>query len=217
MDTDATSEALRRLGAGEFTLTTVAAALEAALTLGAAEPADYRQVLDAVAAVHWLRAELAEAEPALIARARAAGASWQELAPVLGVSSRQAAERRYLRLRPTTDAGTGDDRVRAERDRRAGHRAVSRWTSTNTAHLRRLAGQITALTDLDAEASADIDRLLTALGDPDADALPHLLERAHRHLSGHPDLATQIAAITAQLETIREQTQEQRRTDRAAH
>ena len=102
--------------------------------------------------LRWAQSELAGLEPILIAAARAAGLSWQALAPALGVASRQAAERRYLRSTAVaTDqpGDTRDARVQAERDRRAGHRAVVQWANHNTADLRRLPGQITALTDLD--------------------------------------------------------------------
>src|SRR3954451_15992176 len=85
---------------------------------------DETGIADALAALtllRHLREELAEWEPRLIAAARSHGASWIQLAPALGVASRQAAERRYLRLRPddTGEATTGEQRVRAERDRRA--------------------------------------------------------------------------------------------------
>src|SRR5437763_16030294 len=64
---------------------------------------DETGVTDALAALtllRHLREELAEWEPRLIAAAREHGASWIQLAPALGVASRQAAERRYLRPRP---------------------------------------------------------------------------------------------------------------------
>src|SRR5690242_3298882 len=57
--------------------------------------------LTALALLRELRAELATWEPDLIDAARRQGASWEQLAPALGVASRQAAERRYLRLRPS--------------------------------------------------------------------------------------------------------------------
>src|SRR5215216_4226760 len=62
-------------------------------------------VLAALVLLRHLREELTEWEPQLIAAAREQGVSWAQLAPALGVGSRQAAERRYLRLRP---AGGGD-------------------------------------------------------------------------------------------------------------
>jgi len=176
-------------------------------TAGAAVGA--AELLDALVLLRWAQDELATIEPTLIAAARAAGVSWQALAPALGVASRQAAERRYLRSTsaPTDQPGaTRDARVQAERDRRAGHRAVARWANDNTADLRRLAGQITALTDLDAAAGDALNRLHEALGDVDASALPALLAATHRHLPQHPDLASQIDTVTAQADRIRWQT-----------
>jgi hypothetical protein len=189
-------------------------AVVAAVLAVAGDPAaDAAAVLDALVFLRWAQARLAGLEPVLIEAARSAGCSWQELAPVLGVASRQAAERRYLRLVPATAAQEGttrDDRVRAERDRRAAHRAVTRWANDNTADLRRLAGQVTALTDLGDSAAADLDRLHRALGDPDAAALPALLAGAHRHLGAHPELAGQIDAIQDHTDRIRRQTQRKR-------
>ena len=174
---------------------------------------DPQQLLDALVLLRWARDELAAAEPRLITAARAAGVSWQALAPALGVTSRQAAERRYLRLVPATAAQAGttrDERVRAERDRRAGHRAVARWANDNTAGLRRLAGQVTALTDLGDAAAGDLGRLHEALGEPDAAALPGLLARTRRHLGDHPDLAEEIGSVTATADDVRRRTQHRR-------
>src|SRR3954451_6834320 len=97
---------------------------------------DPAELLDALVLLRRAQTELAGIEPTLIAAARAAGVSWQALAPALGVASRQAAERRYLRSTadPTEQPGaTRDARVQAERDRRAGDRAVTRWANDNTA------------------------------------------------------------------------------------
>ena len=166
-------------------------------------PAD---LLDALSLLRWVQSELAAIEPELVTAARAAGVSWQSLAPALGVASRQAAERRYLR---STSVGTGapgatrDARVQAERDRRAAHRAVTRWANDNTADLRRLAGQVVGLTDLDDAAVETVSRLHGALGDPDASALPGLLADTQPHLPGHPELAAQIDAVTEQAARIR--------------
>ncbi|GIF01452.1 hypothetical protein Ari01nite_89160 [Paractinoplanes rishiriensis] len=166
------------------------------------------ELLDALVLLHRAQAELAGLEPVLIAAARAAGVSWQALAPALGVASRQAAERRYLRSASAqTDhpGATRDDRVQAERDRRAAHRAVAQWANDNTADLRRLAGQIAALTDLDEAATSDLAQLHQALGDADATALPALLAAAHQHLPDHPDLAAQIDTVTSRTDQIRRQ------------
>lgn len=166
-----------------------------------------RDLLDALAILRWLHAELTSLEPTLIAAAREAGASWQDLAPALGVASRQAAERRYLRLAPTADPhSTQEARVQAERGRRAGVRAVDQWVNANTADLRRLAGQITSLTDLPADAAHDIDRLHRALADSNATALPGLLAKARRHLRRHPQLADEITTIDTHTRQIRHDT-----------
>ena len=85
-------------------------------------------LLDALVLLRWAQNELAALEPTLIAAARAAGTSWQALAPALGVASRQAAERRYLRSTAATTNqpnDTRDNRVQAEPDRRATHRAIT--------------------------------------------------------------------------------------------
>jgi len=178
-----------------------------------AQTASPDELLDALVALRRVQAELTALEPALIAAARTAGVSWQALAPALGVASRQAAERRYLRAATTPagpPGGTRDGRVRAERDRRAGHRAVAQWANDNTADLRRLAGQITALTDLDATATGAVGRLHDALADADASALPGLLAATHRHLDDHPDLAAQVDGVVAHTDEVRQQTQSRR-------
>jgi hypothetical protein len=181
-------------------------------------PASDAELLDALVLLRWAQTELAGLEPVLIAAARAAGVSWQALAPALGVASRQAAERRYLRSTsaPTDNPGaTRDDRVQAERDRRAGDRAVAQWANDNTADLRRLAGQITALADLGDAATEDLARLHHALGDTDATDLPALLAAAADHLPDHPDLAAQIDTITNRADQIRRQPSYRDRTPQA--
>jgi hypothetical protein len=171
--------------------------------------------LDALAALHALRARLDEWEPRLIARARAGGASWAQLAGPLGVTSRQAAERRYLRMhRPSggdPDA-TGDERVQAARDRRAGDRAVTAWARDHGADLRQLAGQVTALTDLGAGAQARLDDLHAALGTDDAAELVPLLAATHEHLPAA--LADRVAAVAAETDRVRQDNQDTRQRGR---
>ncbi|WP_127504669.1 type III effector protein [Actinoplanes solisilvae] len=167
------------------------------------EPVSPADLLDALVLLRRAQAELTALEPVLIAAARAAGVSWASLAPVLGVSSRQAAERRYLRGTTAGAGATQDARVQAERDRRAANRAVTRWANDNTADLRRLAGQVTALTDLGDAATESLGRLHDALGDADASALPGLLADTRRHLPRHPKLSAQIDAVTEQTAEIR--------------
>jgi hypothetical protein len=174
---------------------------------GAPAAVSATELLDALVLLRRAQRELADMEPALIAAARAAGVSWQTLAPALGVASRQAAERRYLRSSadPTDEPGaTRDARVQAERDRRAGDRAVTRWANDNTADLRRLAGQVTALTDLGDAAAGPLARLHAALGEKDASALPALLAATQAHLHQHQGLTDQIDTVTAHTDQIRE-------------
>lgn len=171
---------------------------------------DPAELLDALVVLRRAQSELAALEPELVAAARAAGVSWQELAPALGVGSRQAAERRFLRSLPAASDTRQDDRVRAERDRRAGQRAVDRWANEHTVDLRRLAAQVTALTDLGAAAAPDVGRLHEALGATDATDLPHLLTETVRHLDAHPDLATRIDEMSADTDRVRKETQRHR-------
>ncbi|MFI6007160.1 HSP18 transcriptional regulator, partial [Streptomyces sp. NPDC051366] len=67
--------------------------------------------LAALLVLREVREQLAGWESGLIETARGQGASWADLAGPLGVASRQAAERRYLRLRPGTAGSTGEQRV----------------------------------------------------------------------------------------------------------
>lgn len=162
------------------------------------------QALAALLLLRELRDQLADWEPALIETARAAGASWANLAAPLGVASRQAAERRYLRVRPGAPGSTGEERVQATRNRRAADRGVTAWARTNAAELRQLAGQITALTDLPARARTPLARLTDALGADDAAGLIPPLTEARTHLTaGHPDLAARIDALTRDTDKLR--------------
>ncbi|MBV9024127.1 MAG: type III effector protein, partial [Streptomycetaceae bacterium] len=62
-----------------------------------ADGADSEQALASLLLLRQIREQLAGWETGLIETARHAGASWADLAHPLGVASRQAAERRYLR------------------------------------------------------------------------------------------------------------------------
>ncbi|MBD0424532.1 type III effector protein [Streptomyces sp. TRM S81-3] len=159
---------------------------------------------DALAALlllRRLRDQLAGWESGLIETAREAGASWADLAHPLGVASRQAAERRYLRLRPGPPGTTGEQRVRATRDRRAADRAVTSWARGNAADLRRLAGEISALADLPSGPRASLVR---ALGSDDAAHLIGPLTDARDHLTAaHSDLADRVDTLTRHTDRLR--------------
>jgi hypothetical protein len=178
---------------------------------GDVEPA---RLLAALAALRSVREQLGEWEPELIAVARTGGLSWAALAPALGVASRQAAERRFLRLQPSaTGERTGEARVDAERDRRAGDRAVADWARRNSAVLRQVAGQVSALTGLDTAARDTADRVGSALGDDDvATLLPHLAALRGQLSSEHAGLSARLDAISDQAEQLRQQAVGNRRT-----
>lgn len=176
--------------------------------------ADREEVLTALSGLRLLREELASWEPELITAARAAGASWVALAPALGVASRQAAERRYLRLQPSdTGETTGEGRVDAERDRRAGDRAVADWARRNSAGLRRIAGRVSALDGLGPAAQESADRVDAALGDDDPAALLPPLAAARPYLTGeHAGLAEEVGEISARTDQLRRDAAGHRRT-----
>ncbi|WP_433274133.1 hypothetical protein ACQPZF_20905 [Actinosynnema sp. CS-041913] len=148
-------------------------------------------VLAALVLLRRLRAELAEWEPRLIAAAREQGTSWARLAPALGVASRQAAERRYLRLR--ADLGdTAEGRVRAERDRRAGERAVRQWALENAESLRDLGGRVAAVDVVVRRALAEDDS--AALVGPLAEAADRVAD---------PELAAEIRSVAEAADAAR--------------
>ena len=200
-------------------ITAVAAVSAVADQCGDGQTVGADALLEALVLLRSVQDRLAATEPELIAAARRAGVSWQALAPALGVASRQAAERRYLRAAGSVGVGNGgtrEDRVRAERDHRAGVRAVAQWATDNTADLRRLAGQVVGLPDAPAAASGDLDRLHRALADPDATALPALLAAARQHLGQHPGLAEQIDEVTATTDEVLRHTRQRRNGQQAA-
>ncbi|MFG2716321.1 HSP18 transcriptional regulator [Streptomyces goshikiensis] len=169
--------------------------------------------LAALLMLREVREELADWESGLIETARSEGASWADLAGPLGVASRQAAERRYLRLRPGTAGSTGEQRIQATRDTRAADRTVTTWARGNAAELRRLAGQITALTNLPAAAEGAVGDLNRALADNDAARLVQPLTATRPHLRPEDtELAARIDTLTRHTERLRQHTHDQRNT-----
>jgi hypothetical protein len=168
---------------------------------------DGPELVDAMVRLRQLRDELARWEPALIGAARERGLTWTEIAPALGLASRQAAERRYLRLNPQaadTTTTTREDRVQAARDRRSGDRAVAAWARRNAADLRRLAGRIADLDGIGQSARKRIESIRVALGADDAADLVGPLSAVGPSLRGsHPALADQISAIDQTADEIR--------------
>ncbi|MDX3385326.1 type III effector protein [Streptomyces niveiscabiei] len=155
------------------------------------------QALASLLLLRQVREQLAGWETGLIETARHAGASWADLAHPLGVASRQAAERRYLRGRPGPAGTTGEQRVQATRERRAAQRTTATWARRNAADLRRLAGQITALTDLPTAAGHPLGLLHAALAHNDPAELILPLNATRPHLAAaHADLAAQLDTLT---------------------
>ena len=97
----------------------------------------------------------------------------------------------------------------AERDKRAGDKAVAGWARDNAADLRQLAGQIGALADLSGAPTPTWPRCDALGGDDPAD----LLERwPHRGLlqRGHPGLADQIRSVDRHISRLRRDTHHSR-------
>ncbi|MFI5642306.1 type III effector protein [Streptomyces goshikiensis] len=156
------------------------------------------QALASLMLLRQVREQLAGWETGLIETARDAGASWAELAQPLGVASRQAAERRYLRGRPGPAGSTAEQRVQATRQRRAADRTAATWARANAADLRRLAGQITALAHLTPEARSAQAALHTALGAADAAELIAPLAGMRPHLdTRHTALVDSLDVLEA--------------------
>ncbi|MET8586441.1 type III effector protein [Streptomyces collinus] len=152
------------------------------------------QALASLMLLRQVRGELAGWETSLIENARNAGASWADLAHPLGVASRQAAERRYLRGRPGPTGSTGEQRVTATRQARAAKRTTATWARANAADLRRLAGQITALPTA---ARRPLSDLHAALAHDDPTDLFASLTATRPHLTAtYPDLAARLDTLT---------------------
>ncbi|MFD9791481.1 type III effector protein [Streptomyces sp. NPDC059070] len=154
------------------------------------------QALASLMLLRQVREQLAGWETGLIETARDAGASWADLAHPLGVASRQAAERRYLRGRPGASGTTGEQRVTATRQARAAERATASWARANAADLRRLAAQITALAHLAPEARSAQAALHAALGAADAAELIAPLTGMRSYLDArHTGLVQSLEAL----------------------
>ncbi|MFF7586301.1 hypothetical protein ACFZCK_02280 [Kitasatospora purpeofusca] len=174
------------------------------------------QALAALVLLRELRTELAGWEAGLVENARAAGATWADLAHPMGVASRQAAENRYLRLRPadsTPDASaarTGAERVKAVRDRRAAERTVAAWARDNAAELRVLAARI-ASAPLATGRHPGQAALTAALGATDPADLIAPLAAMRPHLgTAHDDLATRLDALVLHTHQLRDDSNRRR-------
>ncbi|MEU8619544.1 type III effector protein [Streptomyces sp. NPDC048623] len=183
-------------------------AARSASTLATPPSTSSEEALAALLLLRELREQLADWEPGLIEAARDAGASWADLAQPLGVTSRQAAERRYLRVRPGRPGATREERVQATRDRRAADRTVTDWARDNAADLRQLAGQITALDTLPAALRRDLSQ---ALADSDPARLLEPLARACTTRPSLPaDLVERVNALARRTADLRNESDQRR-------
>jgi hypothetical protein len=122
--------------------------------------------LDGLAVIRALRADLDRDELSLIRMARGAGASWQGIAHASGITSRQGAEQRALRLE--AERAGGQRLEPPARHRRRSARREEAWLRRNTVRIRQTATEITATgTCLPAELGDTIDGLAAALADPE--------------------------------------------------
>ncbi|MFE4361115.1 MULTISPECIES: hypothetical protein [Streptomycetaceae] len=172
------------------------------------------QALAALVLLRELRGQLAGWEAGLVESAREAGATWADLAHPMGVASRQAAENRYLRLKPAfadaSRSGTGAERVKAVRDRRAADRSVTVWARDHAAELRVLAARITTAALAPGARPAQA-ALTAALGATEPADLIEPLAAVRPHLgSGHGDLATRLDALTHHTTQIRDDSDRRR-------
>ncbi|WP_217281827.1 HSP18 transcriptional regulator [Kibdelosporangium persicum] len=188
---------LAEQGWGE-SATTEAISLVRRVAEGGDQPTS-AELLAALVVLRQVRDDLARWEPELISAARDQGASWAAIAPALGLASRQAAERRYLRLSPLpSGTSVGEQRVREVRDRRAADRAVGEWARKNAAVLRQLAGQVIGLPGMRPR------KLAAALSEDDPAALlPPLMAIRERLRTSHPELADRIGSVTDQADQLR--------------
>lgn len=161
------------------------------------------EILAAIELLHALRDQLTGWEPQLIAAARDRGVSWQRLAAVLGVATRQAAERRFLRLAPAiTGETTADARVQATRDRRAADRALQTWARQHAGELRRLAAEIVGLSGLGHHGRRHQRELSERLADDDPALLLGPLAAARPHLTSSPATAERLAAVETRIDHV---------------
>jgi hypothetical protein len=117
-------------------------------------------ILDALALVGAVRVTLDRQEHTLLRAARKAGVTWQQIARVMRLRSRQAAEQRARRL-DAWHAGEGRSE-RAARARRAGEAAEAKWLLRHRDEIRAVASALVV------EFPDEAAELAEALGDPAA-------------------------------------------------
>ena len=167
--------------------------------LAAARGDDAAAALAGLDRVRALRAALDTAERSLVAVARAGGTSWSGVAAALGVTSRQAAEQRYLRL-----AGEASRDPAAARASRQRQRSVDEFNGPPIAALRGAVRALLRRVESDGAWEGRFPRAtlarhtLTLAADAPPGALFALATRAADDLAGAA-LPAAVAAATADL------------------
>jgi hypothetical protein len=108
-------------------------------------PAD--DVLAALTQLDEARSALDTLERDLTRAARKRGASWQQVADSLGLSSRSSAESRFVRLERDAASYRGDRYPERQRAERARDRAGDAWCRANERRLREALGDLTTFND----------------------------------------------------------------------
>ncbi|MDX3025417.1 hypothetical protein [Streptomyces acidiscabies] len=108
-------------------------------------PAD--DVLAALTQLDEARAALDTLERDLTRAARKRGASWQQVADVLGLASRSSAESRFVRLERDAASYRGDRYPERQRAERARDRAGDDWCRANEPRLRAAVWSLACLND----------------------------------------------------------------------
>lgn len=168
----------------------------------AAGERDEAEVMAALAAVPALRTDLDRVERELIETARDLGVGWAAIAGALGLSTRQAAEQRWLRLRGgasrdpgqvraarrqqrIVDEASGERLVELRRAARELHRRIESDRGWDGRHSRAALARASLAAALDAPPGALYSLCHNAIGDIDqmpAGSLPPALAAAVRRL-----------------------------------
>jgi len=130
------------------------------------------------------------------------GMTWQEIAPLLGVRTRQGAEVAYRRLRNAVKSyGKGTKDHEAERGSRQAERAEAAWLRRNTRALRSFAVRLDGFRQhLPAELHGDLDYVFQAIPATGETARPGFaadLKMLLDSLAGTSDLPPSVRAMIA--------------------
>jgi hypothetical protein len=164
---------------------------------------------DAIQVLRYLRFELDRLELGVLRAGRRAGMTWSQLAPILGVSTRQAAEATLRRLEAAAGGGTKDEKPgradrRPERIRdTASRQARQLYSGAMRAAARRVAQHRASLPD---ELAEELDYVVThevmhQVGTPVTEPWAILLDELVAGLEECPDLGSEVGNLVADLRT----------------